>query len=87
MKVVNFSLNLPMTIWWMITIGLYRPPRGQVRHVTSRGSSRVVTNVVSDHEAYESGFRFQESRISRSSRVSFIGGKSQDIYEWEAVVT
>ena len=44
-----------------------RPPRGQVLHVTSRGSSPVVTNVVSEHEVINSGLGSKNSLITLSS--------------------
>ena len=57
-KVLNFLLFL-----WLCNErclrACIRPPRGQLRHVTSRGCSPVVTNLVSKHKVTENGFRVQ----------------------------
>ena len=34
-------------------VALIRPFRGRIRHVTTRGYSRVVTNMVSQHKILE----------------------------------
>ena len=50
-----------------------RPLRGRIRHVTTRGYSRVVTNMVSEHKILEMFFFRIDVSHATSSRVLFIG--------------
>jgi len=53
-------------------VACIRPLRGRIRHVTTRGYSRVVTNMVSKHKILGMVFRVKVSQAT-SSRVLFIG--------------
>ena len=57
-KVLNFLLFLRLCNERCLSFCI-RPPRGQLRCVTSRGLSPVVTNLVSKHKVTKNGFRVQ----------------------------
>ena len=66
-KFLTFTLNLLCQCDEWYLWACIRPPRGQVRHVISRGCSPSVTNVVSELEVLKSGLVSKNYHIATSS--------------------